>query len=296
MKRTRIASLVAISALAVMSFATTATAWGGYSRPDCYGGNGYSGRSLAVVGLTPDQKLFCFSSRDPQDTRNIGRVSGLSGDTKLIGIDFRAANRKLYGVGEAGGLYTVNERNGQATKVDELDFIPSGTYFGVDINPAADAVRIVSDTGQNLRHAFASGTTFTDGILTYPATATAPAKTATGVAGAAYTNNDADPNTSTTLFDIDTDLDQVVIQSPANSGLLAATGKLGVDTNAKVGFDIYSRIKDGTTVSLRAFASLYVDGRARFYSIHLLTGDAKRIGSFRSDKQAIDIAVPLNQQ
>ncbi len=297
MKRTRIGGLVGIGALAALAFSTSAAAWGSYSDdPDCYGGDGYerNGSRLAVVGLTASQKLFCFSSSNPSNTKSIGTVAGLTGDTKLIGIDFRPANKKLYGVGEAGGIYTINERNGAATKVSQLTVALAGTNFGVDFNPAADALRIVSDTGQNLRHPFnpatpgTPGPTVTDGALTYAAPAT-------GIAGAAYTNNDADPNTATTLFDIDANLDQVAIQSPANSGMLAATGKLGVDTSASVGFDIYSRIKDGTTVSLRPFASLFVDGRARFYSVDLLTGDADRIGTFPSTRQAVDIAIPLMQ-
>jgi hypothetical protein len=67
-----------------------------------------------------------------------------------------------------------------------------------------------------------------------------PPPTALGVTGAAYTNNDADPNTGTTLFDIDSTLDQVSIQSRPASGQLAATGKLGVDTGPAVGSDIYT--------------------------------------------------------
>ena len=60
----------------------------------------------------------------------------------------------------------------------------TGTNFGVDFNPAADRLRVISDTGQNLRHDLTAGTTTVDG-LTYPP-ATTPA---TGVTGAAYTNN-----------------------------------------------------------------------------------------------------------
>ena len=60
------------------------------------------------------------------------------------------------------------------------------------------------------------------------------------MAGVGYTNNDADPNTATTLYDIDTATDQVSIQAPPNNGNLNPVGKLGVDTNAVVGFDIFS--------------------------------------------------------
>jgi hypothetical protein len=59
------------------------------------------------------------------------------------------------------------------------------------------------------------------------------------VTGAAYYNNDGDPDTATTLFTLDPSRDQVAIQSPANAGLLAATGTLGVDADGDVGFDIH---------------------------------------------------------
>ena len=119
---------------------------------------------------------------------------------------------------------------------------------------------------------------------------------ATGVSGAAYTNNDADPDTATTLYDIDSALDQVVIQSPANAGLLAATGKLGVTTDAAVGSDIYSTIRNGTTVGVEAYASLTVGGRSRFYSVELFTGNTTSEGSFSRKNQVTAIAIPLNQR
>lgn len=93
---------------------------------------------------------------------------------------------------------------------------------------------------------------------------------------AAYTNNDLDTTTTaTTLFDIDTNLDQVVVQSPANSGNLAATGKLGFDAGLVAGFDIRSRLnKNGVTVDNQGFATLISEGKYRLYQINLLTGNA----------------------
>ena len=60
-------------------------------------------------------------------------------------------------------------------------------------------------------------------------------------------------------------LDQTVIQSPANAGLLAPTEKLTVDTNSTVGSDIYSTVRDGTTVRVQGLASLTVGGTSGFY-------------------------------
>ena len=116
-----------------------------------------------------------------------------------------------------------------------------------------------------------------------------------GVAGAAYTNNDLDPNTATTLFDLDTAADQLSVQSPANAGALAPTGKLLVDAGPVAGFDIYSRRAFGTTQGNHGFAAISVLGRSSFYQVSLLTGRASRIGSFRPSAQVADIAIPLDQ-
>lgn len=247
--------------------------------------------ALSVIGLTADGRLICFTERNPDRATTIGQVSGLAGDTSLVGIDFRPANGALYGAGNAGGVYTLNTDTAVATKVAQLSVALAGAAFGVDVNPAADALRIVSDTGQNLRFSFAAGTTATDTALTYPPATAA----ATAVTGAAYTNNDADPNTGTTLFVIDAMLDQVAIQSPANSGQLVATGKLGVDAGARVAFDIYSTIRDDSTVGVRALAALTVDGQSGLYLISLLTGRAALLGTFSAQNQLIGLAIPLRQ-
>ena len=88
---------------------------------------------------------------------------------------------------------------------------------------------------------------------------------------------------------------QVSVQSPANAGLLAATGKLLVDAGPVAGFDIYSRTTFGTTQSNRGFATASALGRYGFYQVNLLTGRATRIGSFRPAAQVTDIAIPLDQ-
>ncbi|MFD4247582.1 DUF4394 domain-containing protein [Streptomyces sp. NPDC058525] len=250
-----------------------------------------SRNGLKVTGLTVDQRLVQFSAGDPDRVSAVGPVSGLAGDTTLVGIDYRVQNGLLYGVGNAGGIYTLNTTNAAATKVSQLDFALAGTAFGVDFNPAADRLRIISDTGQNLRHNVnaATGGTLVDTPLTTPP-ATAPT---TGVTGAAYTNNDLDTATGTSLFDINTASEQVVLQSPANSGTLAPTGSLGVEVGPSAGFDIYFTPRDGSN---QGFAALSVDGSYRFYKVNPLTGDATDTGAFPTNRQVFDIALPLNQR
>jgi hypothetical protein len=248
------------------------------------------GPKLTILGLTAEHRLVQFRECSPENLYEIGRVYGLqSPDTTLMGIDFRVQDGQLYGVGNGGGIYTIDVYTAVATRVSELTVNLDGTFFGVDFNPAADRLRIISNTGQNLRHNVnAGGTTIADGLLNYMV-----GTTATGLTGAAYTNNDLDPTTGTTLFDIDTSLNQVVIQSPPNAGSLVATGQLTVDPETAVGFDFYTDLWDGVAFNNRSFASLVVGGVSGFYRVNVLTGQAILIGTF--DDSVVDIAIPLNQ-
>jgi hypothetical protein len=113
---------------------------------------------LTILGLTADQRLVQFNECRPGRLKEIGPVSGLQDlDKVLVGIDFRVQDGELYGLGDGGGIYTIDTHTGQAFKVTQLTIPLEGTSFGVDFNPAADALRIISDTGQDLRHPFAAG-------------------------------------------------------------------------------------------------------------------------------------------
>lgn len=250
------------------------------------GATGKSGKGAdgLAVGLVGGKSLVAFDLDRASKPIAGRRVTGLSGDTSLVGIDFRVQDRRLYAVGNKGGIYTLSSK-ARATKVSQLTVALSGTRFGVDFNPAADRLRVVSDIGQNLRHDVnPGGATITDGTLTTPP-ATTPQS---GISGAAYTNNDLDPTTATTLFDLDTALDQVAIQAPANAGPLSSTGKLGVDAGSDAGFDI-------TGKKNRGWATLSVGGRYRLYSVSLLDGEARLKGTFPRSVQVSDIAIIIGK-
>ncbi|WP_246573997.1 DUF4394 domain-containing protein [Streptomyces genisteinicus] len=292
--RTRLAAgaAAATAALAASLFApVTASADPAVPSPFAPQGRAAKG-ALVSVGLTTDQRLVGFRVDDPAATWSFGTVRGLRGDTKLVGIDFRVQNGKLYGVGDKGGVYTLDSDAG-AVKVSQLTVALAGRHFGVDFNPAANRLRVISDTGQNLRHNIddpaAPRTTTADGALTNPTT---PPTTALGVTGAAYTNNDLNTATATTLFDIDTVNDRVSLQSPANAGTLAPTGNLGVDAGPSAGFDIYYKASTGEN---KGFAALRTSGRYRFYSVNALDGETVFRGTFPTGRQVVDIALPLDQ-
>ena len=288
MRTRKIITALSIAVAAALSAPVLASADGGGNAMDRTGR-----KALTAVGLTANQRLVEFTVDRPGKSMSIGRVTGLSGDTKLVGIDFRVQNEKLYGVGDRGGIYTLDTGSARATKVSQLTVALSGRQFGVDFNPAANRLRVISNTGQNLRHnlddaAAPLGTTV-DGTLTNPTT---PPSTAMGVTGAAYTNNDLNTATATTLFDIDTTADRVSLQSPANAGTLAPTGNLGVAAGPDAGFDIYFSPKYGTN---QGFAALNTGGAFRLYGVDVLTGAARDMGAFPKQQQVTDLALPLDQ-
>ncbi|MFJ7046041.1 DUF4394 domain-containing protein [Streptomyces sp. NPDC101112] len=290
----------AASGAAASGAASDAAGSGGGTGIEAKGGVPVGGArvpsGLKAVGLTTDQRLVVFRVDRPGAAVPLGKVRGLKGDTRLVGIDYRVQNNKLYGVGDKGGVYTLREAGARATKVSQLSVALRGRSYGVDFNPAADRLRVISDTGQNLRHnlddpqgAPAAGTTAVDGTLTNPPVPPATGgATAPGVTGAAYTNNDLDAGTATTLFDLDTALDRISVQSPANAGNLAPTGRLGVDLPPTAGFDIYGTGRNGVNAG-------YAVTGSRVYGVDLLTGRASALGSFPRTRQVIDLAIPLRQ-
>jgi hypothetical protein len=70
--------------------------------PNCANPN--SRGLLNVVGATADGRLICFTENSPGSARTVGTVTGLTGDTALVGIDYRPANGELVGLGNAGGI------------------------------------------------------------------------------------------------------------------------------------------------------------------------------------------------
>lgn len=269
---------IAVAAMAVAALAVPTSASATSGGPNATG--------LSSGGT----KMVRFDTDKPEKAKRVGDITSLAGDSKLVGIDRRIQDRKLYGVGDEGGLYTLSTTTAKATKVGQLTIALEGTSFGVDFNPVANALRIISDTGQNLRQPFATAgaATVADTPLNYVA-----GTPVTGVVGAAYTNNDLNDNTATTLFDLDVNLDQIAVQAPANAGSLSPTGKLGVDASAGVGFDIYSTVnKAGKSYGSTGYTTFKANGRHGLYTVNLLTGALTYEGwlHYSVEDLAVDLA------
>ncbi len=217
-----------------------------------------------MVALTASNRLVSFDRATPGTIRSTMAVTGLQSGENLVGIDYRPADGLLYGVGSSGRLYTVDPATGTATlkstlSVDATDTTApftalAGTDFGVDFNPAADRLRVVGNTGQNLRINVDTGATTTDGNINGGAAATA-------VTASAYTNSFAGTG-STTLYALDSATDTLYVQNPPNNGTLATPVALGVDGGAVNGFDIDGRTNMG-------YAVLTVGGARTLYAINL---------------------------
>lgn len=181
-------------------------------------------------------------------------ITGLQAAENILGIDFRLTNGQLYALGSSSRLYAVNLSSGAATQVGTGTFATAlaGTDFGFDFNPTVDRIRVVSNTGQNLRLNPNDGTiAATDGVLN-------PA--APMVSAAAYTNNFAGA-TTTTLYVMDHGTDKLYIQNPPNNGTLVEVGSLGVNIGSTNGFDIGSR--SGTA---------YLVNGTNMYTVNLSNG------------------------
>lgn len=229
------------------------------------------GGPTVAYGLTVDQRITCFKVNRPAVSETLIGVRNLTApDTAVLAIDVRPSNGALYALGNAGGLYVADLSEGRLDFKARVTVPLDGRNFGVDFNPTVDRLRIVSDTGQNLRVNVDTGAATVDGFLRSSATRVS------GVGAVAYTNNDNDASTATTLFDIDTVGDQLTSQAPPNDGVLVSVGRLGFQGNSAAAFDIWSAITDGKAIENRGFAVL--DGGGAFFSIDLTTGQATFIG------------------
>ncbi len=235
-----------------------------------------------ITVLTANNRLLTIDSAAPNNTiSETLTVTGLPSGEFLQAIDYRPATGTLYALGSTGTIYPINADTGVARPGVSLIADPSdstspyaglsGRFFGFDFNPAVDRLRVVTETGQNLRINVETGATITDGNLDYaggdPNAAATP-----NVVGAAYTNNFATAG-ATTLYNIDSRLDVLTIQIPPNEGALRTVGPLGVNTFDEVGFDI-------SGVTGVAYAALNMNELVtQLYTINLLTGAATPVNT-----------------
>jgi hypothetical protein len=249
-----------------------------------------SSRAEPVVALTSGNRLLFFDSATPGTVTKLITINTVGSET-LVGIDFRPATGDLFAFGPSGRLYVLNLTSGAATTPAGTATGLAGTRFGFDFNPTVDRIRVVNDADQNVRlHPDTGAIAGTDTTLAFAATDVNTGANPNVVA-VAYTNNFAGAG-ATVLYDIDSNLNALLVQSNPNGGILNTVGPLGVDTTDNVGFDISAR----TGV---AFASLTVGTTTGLYTINLGSGAATLVGtiadaSILGAETVTDIALPTS--
>jgi hypothetical protein len=249
-------------------------------RPNALGANAGYGERGDVLVLTTDGRLVRVPQDAPAAVQYDVPINSLGAGETLVGIDVRPANGQAYGVSDASKVYVLDPGTGRASLVSTLSQPISGTSFGVDFNPVADRLRVVSNNGQNLRIEVETGVTTVDSTLGYAAGDRNEGTDPTVVA-AAYTENRTGA-TTTQLYDIDTALDVLALQDPPNNGVLRTVGWLGVDADAVTGFDILKG---------KAFAAIGTGTSSRLYRIDLETGEATNRGRIGGGAAAADITL-----
>ncbi len=235
-----------------------------------------SAQAELITVLTSGNRLLTIDSATPGTlTKPAVSVTGLASGDTLVGIDYRPATGVLYALGSAGSIYSIDANTGSATLAGPAgQFTLTGTRFGFDFNPTVDRLRIISDADQNLRVNPNNGAlAATDGNIAFAPTDPNVGQNPNAV-GAAYTNSFPGA-AATVLYDIDSNLDILVAQDPANAGTLFTIGALGTDTSDVVGFDI----SPTSGVAYASFTTSAAPAGTSLYTVNLRSGAATASGS-----------------
>lgn len=249
-----------------------------------------------TFAITSANRLVSFNRASPS-TGSVANITGLRSGETIFGFDLRPGGtpaNQMIAVGSMGGIYTIDPNSGSATlkttmvadQTDSTDTFTAltGTRVSIDVNNLVDRLRIVSNSGQNLRVNMDTGETITDPALMVSGVRS------NGVTEVAYTNN-FNSTCRTTAYYLDTTADRLLTTADASSGVLTVVGPLTVDAAAMAGFDI-ATMPDGTSNTL---ATLTVGTTTGLYSINLATGAATSIGpvgNLNSGESILGIAAP----
>jgi Domain of unknown function (DUF4394) len=259
-----LASVLALSAVAAQADQRDRDRWDGGSR----------GPDRLVYATTSQNQLISFNARNPERIKTLTSITGTNGAT-LRGIDFRPKTGDLYGVGSDNIVYRVNPTTGIAI-AEGPAFTPAlrGNAFGVDFNPAADAIRVVSDAQQNLRLAPDAGTATQDMDLN-------PGMPQVVAAGYENSSFSFVQPTATTLHVVDAAADTLFTQTPPNNGTLINPRKLRLDVGLNAGFDIVGADNMGLLSNPRP-------GRGtELYTVDVPTGKTKSLGRIGGGRRLV---------
>lgn len=187
--------------------------------------------SLEGFVLTSSNRIIGFGTADASRAIISTTVTGLATNEKLLDIDYRTAEGRLYALSSLGHIYSII--GSIPTKLSTLhtasstSVLSSSVHYTLDVDPVRDRLRVVGDDGTNL------DVDMNSGLATAGTAIAAPA-----LEGLGHTDKpDASAGRRTELYAISTASDTVAKLDPA-TGLTSAPAALGVNATSVLGYDI----------------------------------------------------------
>jgi uncharacterized protein DUF4394 len=269
-------------------------------------------RAEVLFGLTVQGGLISFDSATPGVLTSQLSITNLTEGDFLFGIDRRPQalgglpgpnNGLLYAFGAntgtgSGRIYTLNTSTGAATLISTLAPDPAdilspfpfttvqGREFGIDFNPVPDRLRVVSNSGQNLRINVDTGLVQLDVPLAYKAGDVNNGRPP-DITAVAYANNFGGA-ISTTLGGVDvSNPDTLVTHSDPNGGVLETRLLTGVDSSELAAYDI-----SGVT-GTPYFAFAGIGGPSTLYTISVSGDSFRSLGTIGGNLALRGLAAPV---
>ncbi len=235
--------LISLSLLAAATLATTACSPLRLSQPP----DMKLEYPEVLVVLTRDHTLLTVQASRPDHVLDKHTLTGLREGDRILGIDYRPKNKKLYAFGALSQVYEVDTQEHRFVPLGSNPYIKlAGSDFGVNIDPDTDQLRVVSDKGLNVSFALDSGLLASTNNATRYTENDVQEEHASALTAIAHTYNKVNDR-MTTAFVVDKRLGMLArlgseagrepVLSP-NTGWLSTIGPLGPGALGGVHLDV----------------------------------------------------------
>lgn len=230
--------------------------------------------SALAYRLTEDGTLNAFDLLLPETLIASLPLTGIAAGNQVKGLEARPLSQTLHALDEEARLYGIDPRTGVARELGAGPLLtPEDAEWGLDFDPGASALRIVTETGRNLRVLPDAGTLEVDTPLTWDTDGGAPPALVALASGESAFSG-APPNT----WAVDRARGTLVRfgGTEVSEGVLTEVGPLGLSTPllpfSTLDLHPDTRAAFGTLQSTSAAAP-------SLYAVDLATGEALSLGA-----------------